>query len=281
MRSDVPSPEREEVSVNGISIKGKTDRKAGEVKGKPPAFDESAREGTGEAGTERANSKKDKTGGPKAEADRETPREPAETPEDLEHLKKRLEEQEKLAAEYLDLLKRKQADFENFRKRSQKEIDEYKRYATTEVVLDILNLIDDFERAVESTRSSKEFDALFDGLLLIKKQFRNLLEKKYGVKNIDAVGKEFDPTMHDAVMVEESGDYEKDTVIEDLQKGYVMHDRVIRPSKVKVAKSAEKTAERGEDDLPGVSSRLSSRGASPGVNAGNASENSEESNERG
>jgi molecular chaperone GrpE len=228
-----------------------------------------------------ANSKKDKTGLPKTEADRETLREPAETPTDLERLKKRLEEQEKLAAEYIDLLKRKQADFENFRKRSQREIDEYKKYATTEVVLDVLNLIDDFERAVESTRTSKEFDSLFEGVLLIKKQFRNLLEKKYGVKTIDAVGKEFDPTMHDAVMVEESGAYKKDTVIEDLRKGYVMHGRIIRPSKVKVAKAAEKTAERGEDELPGVSSRSSSRGASPGAHADNGTNNSEESNERG
>jgi molecular chaperone GrpE len=273
--SGIPSPEREEVSVDGISIKGKADRKASEVKAKHPAFD---------ANTD-ADSKEKKTADPKSETKTKGGREaslaPEETPGDLEGLRNRLAEQEKLAAEYLDLLKRKQADFENFRKRSQKEIDEYKRYATTEVVLDVLNLIDNFERAVESARSSKEFDALLEGVLIIKKQFRNLLEKKYGVKNIEAVGKEFDPNLHDAVMVAETGEYDKDTVIEDLQKGYVMHDRVIRPSKVKVAKAAESTADRGGDGTPGVSPRSPSRGASPGGQADGAADDSEDSNERG
>jgi molecular chaperone GrpE len=269
--SGIPTPEREEASVDGISIKGKADKKASEVKGKLPAF---------EANTD-ANSEEKKVAQTETEGEQEASLAPEGTPEELERLKNRLDEQEKLAAEYLDLLKRKQAEFENFRKRSQKELDEYKRYATTEVVLDILNLIDNFERAVESTRSSKEFDALLDGVLIIKKQFRSLLEKKYGVKNIEAVGKEFDPNLHDAVMVEETGKYEKDTVIEDLQKGYVMHDRIIRPSKVKVAKAAEKTEDRSGDETPGVSSCSPSRGASPGGHADSAADDPEESNERG
>jgi molecular chaperone GrpE (heat shock protein) len=254
--SDVPNPEREEVSVDGISIKGKADRNGRDGKSRRPATDADAGAETGrsgideardnEAGIQERSGTKEQNLQSKADGGGETPREKAESRDDIELLKKRLEEQEKLTAEYLDLLKRKQADFENFRKRSQKEIDENKRYATTEVVLDILNLIDDFERAVESTRSSKEFDVLIDGVLLIRKQFGNLLEKKYGVKSIEARGKEFDPTLHDAVMVDETGGYDKDTVIEDLRKGYMMHDRIIRPSKVKVAKAAEKTADNSD-----------------------------------
>ena len=165
----------------------------------------------------------------------------------LEEQRKIVEEKDELIAEYEDLLKRKQADFENYKKRTQKEAQDFKKYANMEIVLDVLNMMDDFERAIESTESSKDFDALHEGILLVEKQIRTVLENKYGVKVIEAVGKEFDPTIHDAIMMEESEKHEEDTVIEDFQKGYVMHDRVIRPSKVKVAKAV--TPENSENDV--------------------------------
>ncbi len=178
----------------------------------------------------------------------------AEELEELSQAKKLLEEQrriveekDELIAEYEDLLKRKQADFENYKKRTQKEAQDFKKYANMEIVLDILTMMDDFERAIESTESSKDFDALHEGILLVEKQIRTVLENKYGVKVIEAVGKEFDPTIHDAIMMEESEKHEEDTVIEDFQKGYVMHDRVIRPSKVKVAKAV--SPENSENDV--------------------------------
>ena len=151
--------------------------------------------------------------------------------------KEMLEEKSGLVSEYEDLLKRKQADFENFRKRAQKEAQDFKKYANAEIVLDVLSMMDDFERAIESTESSKDFDALHEGILLVEKHIRNTLESKYNVKAIDAMGKPFDPTVHDAIMMEESDTHEEDTVVEDFQKGYIMYDRVIRPSKVKVAKA--------------------------------------------
>jgi len=162
---------------------------------------------------------------------------------ELEKTKKTLEEKEKLLAEYADLLKRKQAEFENFKKRVQREVEENKKYATTGVILDTLSILDNFERAVESTRSSKDFEALIEGIIISNKQFKTLLEKNYGVKSIDAVGKEFNPNLHDAIMFEESGDCDRDTVIEVFQKGYSQHDRVIRHSKVKVKKSALRAGE--------------------------------------
>jgi molecular chaperone GrpE len=155
----------------------------------------------------------------------------------LEEYRKRLEETSARAAEYEDLLKRKQAEFENFRKRAQKEAEEFKKYANREIVLDVLNVIDDFERAIESTKSSKDFDTLLEGILLVEKHLRTNLENKYGVKSIEALGQKFDPTIHEAFMMEESEKHDEDTVIEDLQKGYTMHERVIRPAKVKVAKA--------------------------------------------
>ncbi len=169
----------------------------------------------------------------------------------LEDQKKVVEEKEQLLAEYEDLLKRKQAEFENYKKRAHKEAQEFKKYANVEIILDILNTIDDFERAIESTKSSRDFDALLEGIQLVERQLKGVLENKYGVKMIEAVGKEFDPTIHEAMMMEESEQYDADTVIEDFQKGYVMHDRIIRPSKVKVAKPVNLEGEmddRGADD---------------------------------
>ncbi len=163
----------------------------------------------------------------------------------LQEQQEMLEEKSALVAEYEDLLKRKQADFENYKKRAQKEAQDFKKYANAEIVLDVLSMMDDFERAIESTESSKDFDALHDGILLVEKQIRNTLESKYGVKVIDALGMEFDPTVHDAIMMEESEKHEEDTVIEDFQKGYIMHDRVIRPSKVKVAKAVFPVSDEG------------------------------------
>jgi len=155
----------------------------------------------------------------------------------LEEQTQTLEEQNRLLAEYEDLLKRKQAEFENYRKRIQKEVEEEKKYAMSDMVLDIVNIIDDFERAINSVKSSRDFNTLLEGIVIIEKQLKAVLENKHGVKPIEAVGKEFDPTVHNAVLMEESEEYREDTVIEDFQKGYTMHDRIIRPSKVKVAKA--------------------------------------------
>lgn len=148
-----------------------------------------------------------------------------------------LEEKSKLLAEYEDLLKRKQAEFENYKKRIQRETEENRKYATAEIVLDILNIIDDLERAIKSTESSQDFSALFDGITMIERQLSGMLEKKYGVTRIESVGKPFDPTVHDAITMVESDQHEEDTVIEDFQKGYRMNDRILRHSKVKVAKA--------------------------------------------
>jgi len=152
-----------------------------------------------------------------------------------------LEEKNRLISEYEDLLKRKQAEFENFRKRVVKESEDYKKYAVAEMALDIITVIDNFERALEAAESSKDFNALHEGILMIEKQLKDLLEKKYEVKMIETVGKEFNPNLHDALMMEESEEYGVDTVVEDFQKGYIMHDRVIRPAKVKVAKAMSST----------------------------------------
>jgi molecular chaperone GrpE len=158
---------------------------------------------------------------------------------------KLLDEKSKLLSEYEDLLKRKQAEFENYRKRMQREFEDNRKYANSALVLDIVNVLDDFERAIESSRSSKDFDTLLEGILLVEKQLKSTLESKYGVERIETIGREFDPTIHDAIMMEDSEKVNEDTVVESFQTGYRMHDRIIRPARVKVARAA--TAGPGDD----------------------------------
>ena len=122
------------------------------------------------------------------------------------------------------------AEFDNFKKRTQKEKDEIYSIAKTDVVLGLLPVIDNFERAEKFS----EDKAIDEGMALIKKQFMEFL-KKIGVEEIEAEGKEFDPNLHNAVLHEDRDDVPDNTVVEVLQKGYRLGDKVIRYAMVKVA----------------------------------------------
>ncbi len=140
-------------------------------------------------------------------------------------------ENSELKEQYL----RKQADFENFRKRMQREKEDSAKFANKELLLDIIPVIDDFERAISSAKSTQDFASLYDGVILIEKQLTGMLERKWGLKRFDSVGTEFDPQHHEALTMESSEDVEQATVTDDFQKGYMLHDRVLRSAKVKVA----------------------------------------------
>ena len=122
------------------------------------------------------------------------------------------------------------AEFDNFKKRTQKEKDEIYSIAKIDVVMGLLPIIDNFERA-EKFSHDKNIE---EGMALIKKQFTEFL-KKTGVEEIEAEGKEFDPNLHNAVLHEDRDDVPENTVVEVLQKGYKLGDRVIRYAMVKVA----------------------------------------------
>jgi molecular chaperone GrpE len=129
------------------------------------------------------------------------------------------------------------ADFQNFRRRKEEERGADRQFANRELIIGLLPVLDNFERALAAAETSQSYDALIDGVRLTLKQLLGFLAKN-GVVPIDAVGKEFDPNFHEAVMrVEESGQPEN-TVVEELQKGYAMNDRVLRPSMVKVSGDA-------------------------------------------
>src|SRR5690606_17098895 len=128
---------------------------------------------------------------------------------------------------------RLKAEFDNFRKRTQREKEEISKYAAERIILSLLPVIDNFERAIESTANNKDFESFSQGVNLIFRQLYKVLEDE-GLKAIEAVGQQFDPNLHEAMMKEES-DQEENIVLEEFQKGYFLKDKVIRFSKVKVS----------------------------------------------
>ena len=150
-----------------------------------------------------------------------------------------------LAAEVNDLkdqLLRKQADFENFRKRLIREREDAIRFANSNLLLDLVEVIDNFERAIKSSEESEDFAAFHEGIELIEKQFTNMLESKYGLNRFESKDQDFDPERHQAIAVEEKDDIDHQIVVEDFQKGYMLHDRVLRHAKVKVAMPATQSS---------------------------------------
>ena len=123
------------------------------------------------------------------------------------------------------------ADFENFRKRTEREKADFFRYATSSVLKDVLPVLDNFDRALDHAAEGDEFHK---GVLLIYKQLFDVLQK-HGLRPIDEAGVTFDPNVHEAVVREEDESVPNHTVVAILQKGYFLHDRLLRPALVKVA----------------------------------------------
>jgi molecular chaperone GrpE len=152
-------------------------------------------------------------------------------------------------ADLKDKLLRKQADFENFRKRMLREREDAARYANASLLSDIIGLIDDFERAIKSAEESRDFATFLQGISMIEKQFVEMLETRWGLKRFASVGEGFDPNRHEAVLRVEGPPGTKPTVVEDYQKGYYLHERVLRPARVKVmVPVVEGTPREGADE---------------------------------
>ncbi len=137
-------------------------------------------------------------------------------------------------ADLKDKLLRKQADFENFRKRMLREREDTTRYSNATLLADILGLIDDFERAIRSAEESRDFPTFLQGVTMIERQFLEMLEARWGLKRYSAIGEGFDPHRHEAVLRVEGPADAKPTVVEEYQKGFYLHERVLRPARVKV-----------------------------------------------
>ena len=164
-----------------------------------------------------------------------------------DELNQELEKQKTSMAEFKDKALRAMAETENFKRRKEQELESFKKYASERVVIEILPVLDSLERAVEHDKvgdsndveSKQSEDAKIDqnaqGVALIYKQFNNALEK-VGVKPIESLNQQFDPNYHQAVMQEDAEGVEPNVVIKEMQKGYLLHDKLIRPAVVVVSK---------------------------------------------
>ncbi|MCC7431121.1 nucleotide exchange factor GrpE [bacterium] len=159
-----------------------------------------------------------------------------------EKLLKEIEEQKKeienLNLQVLDLndkLTRKVAEFDNFRKRREKEFIDLISNANEKLIASLLPVIDDFERTLKASDKTKDFDIFLEGVNLVKNKFTKILENQ-GLKTLEAVGKPFNTEEHDAMLEMEKEDTPKGIVLEEYEKGYLLNDKLIRHAKVIVSK---------------------------------------------
>lgn len=151
----------------------------------------------------------------------------------------KLEASEKEAREHYDRLLRVSAEFENYKKRSSREMQDLAKFATEKLLKELLSVVDNLERAVASAEhDADQPDPVLQGVHLTLNEMLKLLER-YHVKPIDSLGEPFDPTFHQAMMQEEVADQPANIVVREMQKGYMLHDRLLRPALVAVSKSKE------------------------------------------
>ncbi len=164
--------------------------------------------------------------------------EPAAAAE-VEKLSKALEQKATEAAEAHDRYLRTYADFENYRKRMQRDLADFKKYANEQMARELLSVVDHLGLAVQhASEAGETAEGLRQGVELVYKQFRDVLEK-FGISSFSASGEPFDPSKHDAIMQEVTDAVPENTVLKVLQEGYVYHDKVLRHAKVSVSKKAQ------------------------------------------
>ena len=165
----------------------------------------------------------------------------------------KLQEKEREAAENYDKYVRAVAELENYKKRAAREKADSIKYGNEHLIKDILPLVDSMDRALQHADDYGYSEAFKKGLKLLQGQLQGCLEK-HGVRQIECVNKAFDPHIHEAVLQVDSGDHEKDQIVDELEKGYLLHERLLRPAKVSVSKGA-----KAEDSKEEKNGRLDSK----------------------
>jgi len=160
----------------------------------------------------------------------------AEVTDPVKQLEGELASKEKEAHETYDRLLRVSAEFENYKKRTSREMEEFRKYANQALIKEMLSVVDHLELAIKSAREKQPPDAaLVEGLDMTHREILRVFER-FHVKPIEATGQPFDPNFHEAVMQEETDDTPENMVINEFQRGYMIHDRLLRPAMVVVAK---------------------------------------------
>lgn len=141
------------------------------------------------------------------------------------------------------------ADFDNFRKRSRKEIEEVRRRAIEDTLREVLPVIDNLERAVGAMSEAKDVDAVAQGVHMVLRSFDDIAGK-LGLKRVPAVGQQFDPTCHDAMQQQETDQHPPGTILAEVVPGYYLADRLLRPAMVVVARPPSRTHDQGDGSAP-------------------------------
>ncbi|MGQ9460986.1 MAG: nucleotide exchange factor GrpE [Candidatus Bathyarchaeaceae archaeon] len=152
----------------------------------------------------------------------------------VKRLEEALKEEREKTNEYLNRLKYLQADFENYRKRMEKEILEIAHVSNEKLIANLLNVIDELELALRSGRETENKQVLLEGVEMTLKKMHATLGQE-GLAKIEAVGKSFDPKLHEVMMKVPTKEHDENVVIEEVRAGYMLRDKVIRPSMVKIA----------------------------------------------
>jgi molecular chaperone GrpE len=168
-----------------------------------------------------------------------------EKEKEIGELKKKLEEKEQEIKEHYDRLLRLGADFENYKKRAARDKEDWTKFANEDVIRAILPFIDNLERAVNHAQKVTDTGVLIEGVRLTIQQILQSLNK-FGLSSFQSVGKPFDPTVHEAMLVVKTDQHEPNQVVEEFQKGYLLNDRLLRPATVSVSKPLEKEAQTSE-----------------------------------
>jgi molecular chaperone GrpE len=141
--------------------------------------------------------------------------------------------------EYYERMLRISADFENYKKRSARETDSFRKFANESILKDLLPVVDNLERAISSSAAAQGADqCITEGVDLTLKEILRVLAR-YGVNPVEAQGKPFDPGIHEAVMQQESEEFPENTVLTEFQRGYTLHERILRPAMVVVSKAKQ------------------------------------------
>jgi len=164
-----------------------------------------------------------------------------------EELAALFEEAERERGQFKRLLQRTQADFANYRKRSEEERQEHQQQATARLLQKLLPILDDFEMAIDHAEQSSIDESWLEGMQLIYRKLSAILESEC-VTGIEAMGQEFDPFEHEAIAYQTSEDKPEGTIIEVTQKGYKLHGRILRPARVVVAKGVTSSEESEEKE---------------------------------
>lgn len=184
-----------------------------------------------------------------ADTDKDLKKDDTSKPVDpLKEMEEKVETLEKEAAENHDRLLRMAAEFDNYKKRATREMNDFRKFANENFAKALLPVVDSMDLAIESSSNDKHVNnSMVEGVNMTLKEILKIFEQ-FGVKRFESIGNTFDPNLHQAVMQEETDKFPENTVSKELQKGFMIHDRLLRPAMVVVSKKPEKQKKKDQKE---------------------------------